>query len=182
MQNTLLDSFLKCRLHLYRMLGRIVRPEEIEDIVQETFVQSYAASRQQKIANPEAFMMKVAKNIALGYLRRADRKNCSIEEIEEEFLLDLDTTALKCQSQERFLSFCNAVATLPVSCRRVFILKKVYGLSVEEIGDLLGISKSTIEKHVGKGMAMVIEYMSESMSNSNVAAEPAENIRSTGAK
>ncbi len=47
------------------MVGRIVRPEEIEDIVQEAFVTSYAASRTQEIRNPQAFMMRVARNLAL---------------------------------------------------------------------------------------------------------------------
>jgi len=157
----LLDSFLACRSVLYRTVGRIVRPEEIEDIVQETFVLSYAASRNQKIRNPQAFMLRVARNIALDHIKSAGaRLNCSIEGLdEEEFSTQADMVELRCQSQERFLNFCRAVEQLPVSCRRVFILKKVYGLSLQEISDYLGLSTSTVEKHVAKGMFMVLQYM-----------------------
>ena len=158
-----LESFLGCRRLLIRMVGRIVRPEEIEDIVQEAFVLSYAASRTQELRNPEAFMMRVARNIALDHVGKADRRlNCSLDDIAEtDLVADIDTE-LSCQSQERFLEFCRAVSALPISCRRVFILKKVYGLSLGEISTHLGISSSTAEKHVAKGLAIVVEHMIKS--------------------
>jgi RNA polymerase sigma factor (sigma-70 family) len=155
-----LESFLDCRRLIARMVGRIVRPEEIEDIVQEAFVTSYAASRTQEIRNPQAFMMRVARNLAFDHVGRAERKlNCSLDDIDElELVSDLDTE-LSCQSEEKFLEFCRAVSHLPTSCRRVFILKKVYGLSLIEISKHLGISTSTAEKHVAKGLSIVMEHM-----------------------
>jgi RNA polymerase sigma-70 factor (ECF subfamily) len=158
--NTLLECYLGCRRRLTRMVGRIVRPEEIEDIVQEAFITSYAAARTQDIRDPQAFMMRVARNLALDHVGRAEhRLNCSLEELSERELLRDDDTALHCQSQERFLAFCRAVATLPLCCRRVFILKKVYGLSLNEIGEHLDLSVSTVEKHVAKGLALVMAQM-----------------------
>lgn len=156
----LLECFLASRKKISKMLGRMVRPDEIEDIVQETFVLSYAASRNQKIRNPQAFMMRVARNIALDHISRASSKNnCSIEEIDESTLIsDLDTE-LRYQSEERFLEFCRAVAVLPTNCRRAFILKKVYGLSLAEISQQMNLSTSTVEKHVAKGLMIVIEHM-----------------------
>lgn len=157
---SLTDSFLSCRWRLAKMVGRIVRPDEIEDIVQEAFVMSYAASRNQEIRNPKAFMMRVARNIALDHVGKAERKlNCSLEDIDEAAMPEGLDTELRCQSDERFLEFCRAVSALPTSCRRVFVLKKVYGLSLNEIGDYLGISTSTVEKHVAKGLSIVVEHM-----------------------
>jgi RNA polymerase sigma-70 factor (ECF subfamily) len=158
--NSLLESFLASRRRLARLVGRIVRPDEIEDIVQETFVLSYAASRSQNIRNPQAFMMRVARNIALKHVDRAGRRlNCSLDDVNEiDMVSDIDTE-LHCQSQERFLEFCRAVSELPIVCRRVFILKKVYGLSLDEVGDYLGISTSTVEKHVAKGLSIVTNHM-----------------------
>ena len=157
---SLLESFLASRRRLARLVGRIVRPDEIEDIVQETFVLSYAASRSQDIRNPEAFMMRVARNIALKHVDKAVRKlSCSFEDVSElDLISDMDTE-LHCQSQERFLEFCRAVSTLPIACRRVFIMKKIYGLKLDEISKHLGISTSTVEKHVAKGLAVVCEHM-----------------------
>lgn len=156
-----LENFLASRPSLFRLIGRILRPDEIEDIVQETFLLSYAASRNQKILNPRAFMMRTARNLALNQVMRAERKlNCSFDEIEStEALSQIDSVESRCQSEERFLVFCRAVAELPVACRRVFILKKVYGLSQAEIAEYLKLSPSTVEKHVAKGMLMTAQYM-----------------------
>jgi RNA polymerase sigma-70 factor (ECF subfamily) len=70
----LLEVFLGCRTLLAWMVGCLVRPDEIEDIVQETFMLSYAASRSQEIRDPQAFMIRVARNVALDHIKRADRK------------------------------------------------------------------------------------------------------------
>jgi RNA polymerase sigma factor (sigma-70 family) len=176
-----LESFLAARPLLMRVISRLVRPDEIEDIVQETFVLSYAAARKQQIFNPKAFMMRTARNIALNALSRAERKlNFSLDDLSDEDMADnLESVEGICQSQEHFLIFCRAVAELPVNCRRVFILKKVYGLSQQEIADYLKISPSTVEKHVAKGMFATARYMDQhGYDVDNTSAEARIGLRS----
>ncbi len=48
-------------------------------------------------------------------------------------------------------------ADCPTQCRRVFVLKKIYGLSQEEIAAELGIAQSTVEKHIAKGLLLCRE-------------------------
>ena len=157
----ILETFLAHRNALFRMIGRIVRPNEIEDIVQETFIHSYAASRNQQIHNPQAFMFRTARNLALNCVNRAEQRlNTSIEELDEfDFASDTDLLERQHHSEEMFVNFCRAVSSLPVHCRRVFILKKVYGLSQKEIASFLGISPSTVEKHIARGMTVTAEYL-----------------------
>lgn len=159
--SSLLESFLACKPLLFRLVGRIARPQEIEDIVQETFVNSYAASRKQKIHNPRAFMLKTARNIALNQLKGVSgARKVEIQEwIDEQFEVFEKSVEEQYESEERFLFFCRAVARLPASCRRVFVLIKVYGLSNREVADYLNLHSSTVEKHVAKGMVEVLNYM-----------------------
>jgi RNA polymerase sigma factor (sigma-70 family) len=161
--NNWLDSFLGNKPLLCRIVGRIVRPDDIEDIVQETFLHSFAASNRQPIDNPRAFMARTARNLALNHITRAEQRlNQSIEELvglEGEFEELTPTLESQHQGEEEFQSFCRAVAELPLVCRKVFILKKVYGLSQREIGRYLDIAESTVEKHVAKGLALVAAYM-----------------------
>lgn len=156
-----LESFLAHKPLLHRILGRMVRPDEIEDIVQETFLQSYTAARKQQIDNPRAFMARTATNIALNHLQRAEnRLNCSLEMTGESPLESVvESLEQQYQTREAFQEFCRAAASLPPVCRKVFILKKVYGMSQKEIAGYLGISSSTVEKHVAKGMLMVTRHM-----------------------
>lgn len=161
--NRWLDSFLGSKPLLCRIVGRIVRPDDIEDIVQETFLHSFAASNKQQIENPRAFMAKTARNLALNHVGRAEQRlNQSIEELvglDGEFEELTPSLESQHQSAEEFLVFCRAVAELPLVCRKVFILKKVYGLSQREIARYLGITESTVEKHVAKGLLLAADYM-----------------------
>jgi RNA polymerase sigma factor (sigma-70 family) len=157
----ILEAFLAHRNQLFRMIGRIVRPNEIEDIVQETFIHSYAAARNQQIHNPQAFMFRTARNLALNCVNRAEQRlNTSIEELDEfAFASEADVLERQHHSREMFRNFCRAVSSLPVHCRRVFILKKVYGLSQKEIASFLDIAPSTVEKHIARGMTVTAAYL-----------------------
>ena len=159
----LVTTFLESRTVLAHVVGRITRPHDIEDIVQETFIRSYEAAEKQPIRHPKSFMLRTARNLALNHVGKHDNK--LTDNIEDWSGSDVyvETASMESQfdSNERFLLFCRAVRMLPVQCRRVFILKKVYGLGQKEIAEFLGISQSTVEKHVAKGLLMCTEFMEE---------------------
>lgn len=161
MSKTWLESFMGNRPLLYKIIGRFVRPDEIEDIVQETFLHSYAASRKQAIHNPRAFLARTARNIALNHIELSENRLTQPLSgfTEEELAVHTRSLEEQYQSDETFLRFCRAVAILPSGCRRVFILRKVYGLSQKEIAERLTLSQSTVEKHVARGMLLTTEYM-----------------------
>jgi len=149
------------RAQIARVVSRVVGPSDIEDIVQETFVRSYEAELVQKIAHPRAFLLKTAWNLALNHVERADRRIVdSLEDLPDaEALSDGETVESQLESQERMLLFCRAVRDLPLQCRRAFLLKKVYGMSQRDIARYLGISESTVEKHVAKGILRCWTYL-----------------------
>jgi len=51
------------------------------------------------------------------------------------------------------------VRDLPLQCRRVFLLRKVYDLSYQEIAKRLEISVSTVEKHMLNGVTKCSAYL-----------------------
>jgi RNA polymerase sigma factor (sigma-70 family) len=158
-------TFTEFRSALTRLVARIVGPHSIEDIVQETFIRSYEASRKQTINHPRSFMWKIAKNLALNHLQNANNKlTINVADFGDPDVYlptEVVEAELEFESRERFLVFCRAVQRLPLQCRRVFILKKVYGLPQKEIAARLEISESTVEKQVAKGLLVCAEYMAE---------------------
>ena len=56
-------------------------------------------------------------------------------------------------------AFRRAIATLSPQCRKVFILRKVHGLSHQEIADRMGLSVSTTSKHLAKALERCDAYM-----------------------
>lgn len=151
----LLDQVFGYRAALQKYLRKFTAgAEDVEDLVQEAYVRVCALSPVQVVDSPRALLFRIARNLAVDRARQkaahatddvADFEplNVSSEEAEPDEQVDL---------RRRFESFCAAVDSLPPLCRRVFVLRKVYQLSHAEIAQVLGLSHSTIEKHVAKGL------------------------------
>ncbi len=153
-RSELVDVFLNYRTQLRRAVSGIVRSDDIDDIVQETFIKSYEADLKQDIKYERTYMLRTARNLAINHVSRAcERSNISMEECNE-YDSNLMGSHLETlfESKERFFHFCRATDMLSNEVKRVFILKKVYGLSQKEISCRLGISESMVEKHVAKGL------------------------------
>jgi RNA polymerase sigma-70 factor (ECF subfamily) len=150
----LLEQVLGHRTALQKYLRKFTAgAEDVEDLVQEAYVRVCAMSPAQVDA-PRALLFSIARNLAVDRARQklshatddvADFEplNVSSQEAEPDEQVDL---------RRRFESFCGVVDSLPPVCRRVFVLRKVYQLSHAEIAQVLGLSHSTIEKHVAKGL------------------------------
>jgi len=158
----LLAVFLGCRSSLTRLVGRIVNRHDVDDILQEAFMRSYEAAGKATIRNPRAFLLRTATNLALNHVSRASNNlNAQTEDqsLPEVYQLTAESPESQLDANRRFITFCRAVGGLPEQCRHAFFLKKVYGLSQQEIADRLGIAQSTVEKHLAKGLMMCREYV-----------------------
>lgn len=162
-EQKLTDIFLKYRRILGKMVGRIVKPHDIEDIVQETFVRAYENRLKHDISHPKTYLYNTARNLALNHIAK---KSYSQEQTVGDFELSdvfegTETLETQMQSKEKFQFFCRAVRDLPAQCRRVFILKRVYGLSQKEIAGYMGISERTVEGHIAKGAVRCAQYLKD---------------------
>ena len=156
----LLLDFIRYKPNLRRLLSRIVEPQDTDDILQETYIRVCAASQKTEILNTRSFMLKTAQNLAFNHVTTAYHRHIQLEDFScpdvHQLTEDLES---QLEADERFLGFCRAVRALPLQCRRAFILRKVYGLSQQEIARYLDISESTVEKHVAKGLLLSRESM-----------------------
>lgn len=178
---------MSLRKALESVVRGIVPPKEIEDIVQETYVRACQAERVTEIRTPRSFLYKTARNLAIDYAKRAETRLTIDEDVSEETWLDLhempDHTLEQACSDEEFSIFCDAVRHLPTECRKTFVLKKVYGYSQREIAEELGLSQSTIEKHVAQGVKRCSHYITQrTLSSSNSAALGSFELAKSGGK
>jgi len=161
-QDNLHTSFMAVRQLMHRVISRIVPPREVEDIVQETYVRICQIDNKDNIKQPRSFLLKTAKNIAFDYLKRAEvRLVESVDNIAEleSFASAEDATFEQVATDKEFSQYCQAIRQLPVQCRKVFVLKKVYGYSQKEIAQKLAISESTVEKHIAVGVKRCTYFM-----------------------
>ena len=156
------NVFMSCRSSLKRYIARFVHhPQDIEDIVHETFLRTYAAEIKTQIQSPKAFLFRTARNLSLKHLSKSSFKLTDyLGDMElSEVLIDEVSTENRVEAEEKFAVFCKAVRQLPSQCRRAYILRKVYGLSHKEIAEHLDISTNTVEKHLANGILRCSEFM-----------------------
>lgn len=157
-----LKQIFRHRGALHRYLRRFTSgAEDVEDLVQETYVRMYALQEFWKVDSPRALLFRIAHNMAVERARRQTTQ--ATDSVADFELLNVYSSEAPADEQidarRRFESFCAAVDRLPPLCRRVFVLRKVYRLSHDEIAEVLGVSHSTIEKHVAKGLPRCRDYM-----------------------
>lgn len=161
--NGVFSAFQLHQEALRRYISRLVRrPHDIDDIAQETFLRAYNAekSHEQGIDQPKSFLFRIAHNVAITNLTRKSRQmmDC-LEEASEGMLTPplIDEVI----ARQTIGIYCEAVAQLPTQCRRVFLMRKVHGMSHRDIAEQLGISHRTVEKHVAKGSRDCERYVRE---------------------
>lgn len=159
--------YLSVRRLLARSVSRLVPPHDVEDIVQETYVRVCQVKKPEAIQCPRSFLLRTARNLALDHIKRADNRlvfNTQHEDpgtTADELTDGDDQTFRHAASDQEFALFCEAVRQLPVHCRKVFVLKKVYGYSQKEIAKQLQISESTVEKHIASGMQRCAGFITQ---------------------
>jgi RNA polymerase sigma-70 factor (ECF subfamily) len=159
-----LSQIFRHRAALHRYLQRVTSgAEDIEDLVQETYVRVYALPDYRAVESSKALLFRIAHNLAIERARRQrTQATDSMADLEQLNVFSSEAPAdEQLDAHRRFESFCAAVDRLPPLCRRVFVLRKVYKLSHAEISEVLGVSHSTIEKHVAKGLLRCRDYLRE---------------------
>jgi RNA polymerase sigma factor (sigma-70 family) len=154
---------------LKRFLRRFMSNfHDVEDICQETILRALEAEKSREINEPRAFLFGVTKNIVRKKLDKESRTVIDFIEdfTPQEYLAEEPGVEETIDSRRQMQIFTAAVATLPQQCQRVFVMKKVYGYSHKEIAKQLGISISTVEKHVATGLKRCGDYMDKKQGQS----------------
>lgn len=164
-------AYSRLRVSLARYASRYFRRhQEIEDVVQEAFLRVLEAEQHRNIQVTDAYIYRTVHNLALKTIDKKDYKFTDTvgDAVPQSVLLETPSLEEQYESQERFGQFCRAVRQLPVKCQRVFILRRIYGLSPDEIAERMGISVKTVEAHLTKAIVRCTDYMKEQEMTSGV--------------
>ncbi len=154
----LIDAVLPGAVRYRALATRLVGAADAEDLVQEAYAKLLCAPDWRGICNPVGFTMRVVHNLALDRLRRA--RIIRIDQIAAADLMEIrydgpDALAVLSGKTE-LAALVAAVDRLPSQCRKVVRMRKFDGLAPQAIADSLGLSVSTVEKHLAKGLAMLV--------------------------
>lgn len=136
-------------------------PQDIDDLSQEAFLRAYQFAREQEVTHPKSLLLKIARNTAISELRTRSRSLVDFVDGDDldEHPCDSGSAEDAAIAREVLGLYCQAITTLPPQCRKVYLMRKVYGMSHKEIADTLGISRKTVENHLTKGIQLCDTYL-----------------------
>lgn len=125
------------------------------DVLQETWLRILKLDPHSPIDNPRSLFFRIAVNLVIDHKRKAAREAHHV--IEEGLQNNIPDQAPSLEtvvfSKQQFAALHAAVAALPPKRRTVFLMLKRDHKTYAEVAAALGISESSVLKHMVKAIA-----------------------------
>jgi RNA polymerase sigma-70 factor (ECF subfamily) len=153
---------------LLRRLRYLVQsPEDAEEIAQLAFMRMVEAGAGIDGLNCEyAFLVRVARNLAIDHLRRGTLsqrifKSTDLETAERcgEFLHPFDDAESVYHDRDMLMKIDRALSALPPKCRAAFLMSRGEDKSHVEIAQIMGLSVSMVEKYMRRAMSHIRDHL-----------------------
>ncbi len=150
---------------LFSFIFRILKDEaEAEDIVQEVFVKIWESREKlvdYKLLN--SYIFTIAYNNSIDLIRKRINNSKYLEHLKYSSIFQISTTTTSdVEFNELNDQVNNLISNLPERQKQVYLLHREEGLTYPEIAKKLGISKNTVENHMGKAL----KYLHQNLDNS----------------
>ena len=132
-------------------------PNLASDLVQESFLRLGEQMHKESIDNPSAYLYRISHNLLVNHQRQqAQRRTDSLP---FEAMGEIEDPALSLEeqvSQQRLLALLRSTLDeLPLRTRQIYQLCRLEGMTHQEAAKHLGISTSSVQKH----LAIAVEYV-----------------------
>ena len=159
---------IRDRALTHHIRGLVRRPDDVEDLVQETFIKAFAAL--DSYAPQFAFstwLYKIASNHAIDYLRKRRVPTVSIDKPVQtkdgEVQMELPDTTYHPDhdlvDKQRRQILHDAVEDLPEKYRRVIVMRHQQDMAYEEIADALGLPLGTVKAHIFRARELLNKFL-----------------------
>jgi RNA polymerase sigma-70 factor (ECF subfamily) len=152
------------RLRSY--LTRVLKSEaDAEDVAQEAFLRLHRRGELADYDQPKAVLFKTAYRLALNKVR--SRRSSAVDRaaplVDDQVLPPAPALSAEAEivAREQEHAYARALDSLPARCRQVIELRTVQELSYKQMSDTLGISVSTLEKHLVRGKRVCAEALAD---------------------
>ena len=154
---SLADAYFEQRDALARFLrARLGASADVEDLLQDLYLKVSQVDPGTDVREPRAFLYKLASNLLMDRRRSglraaardgAWRQTTHVEGLTED-IDDAPSAEAVVAGRERLAALIRALDSLPSKTAVIFRMHKLDGLSYAEVATGLGISRSSVEKHM----------------------------------
>lgn len=159
-KNTLVTGLVRShREQLRRFLRTRVRnTADVPDIIQEVFLRLLRVPNHEAIRSPEAYLFTVARHVAQQHMLRENAAPVSAElkdMLAEMNAVHVGDPALEVSAQQCMEELERALERLSPKARATFLFHRRDGLTLEEIGARLGVSRPMAKKYLAKALVQI---------------------------
>lgn len=149
------------RLRRY-LAARLRNSADMSDFVQEVFLRLLRVDRHESIRNPAAYVMMVACHV----LHQHTLRSAVAPELSSalDILVDLQTAietdpAAQLDVQRRLQALDRKLESLSPNVHATFVLHRRDGMTLDEIAEQLGVSRSMVKKYLSKAVFQCREQL-----------------------
>ncbi len=162
---SLLATYLEKRDVLLRYIAASCRDAALaEDIIQDLYVKLSGLETEPVVDNPSGYLFRMANNIYLNRLRalKSERTRdhawqaTSFENVGGDAIADEPTPEARISGRQQMARLKAAIDALPERTRAIFRLHKLDGLTQTQVAAQLGISISSVEKHLASALKTLV--------------------------
>jgi RNA polymerase sigma factor (sigma-70 family) len=152
---------------------RLVAAADVEDIVQECYCRLAQLPDVAQVALPRAYFFTMARNLARRQRQRARvvRIEAMADTIDAHLVSDQPSPERIAAGRQELERVQAALSTLSDRARRIFLMRKVDGLSQKEIARALCVSEAVVENEASRSLRAILKLMTD--------AEPEQSPHST---
>lgn len=134
--------------------------DDLDDLVSEVLTRAYANPRWQQVDKGRAYLFTIARNLLVDGARR--QKVVAFDTIVEFEALQssYDFSAHLC-ARDQLRKLQPVLDGLPPQARRVFVARRLHEKPMAQIADEMGLSVSTVEKHLGVALAAFMRALAQ---------------------
>jgi RNA polymerase sigma-70 factor (ECF subfamily) len=150
--------------------------QDIDDVIQEAYCRLAAMEDVTHVGNGRAYLFQTTRNIVLEQVRRSKIVRIdNVTDIAALSILDeappLDRVVAGAHELQRVEEL---IKRLPLKCRRVFVLRRIHGVSQREIAQRLGITQAAVEKQAARSLKLILKAMAGSDETNDEVGESGE--------
>lgn len=155
--------FVEIQPRLERVIRRrIGDPQMAQDLAQDLYLRFQRMAAQ--LPNEDEarrYLMRMATNAAIDHLRSEKCRMQLLVGVLNLFDGHAPDPAERTETHEQYRLLDQALAGLPPICGDILYLSRIEGLTHAEIGEKLGLSKSSIEKYVMRALKACRQRLEE---------------------
>lgn len=154
-ESPLIESYRMNERDLVRFLARRLKCIfTAHDLAHEIYLKLHSLDDAVAIGNPKAYLFRIAANLATDHLRTENRRSAILAEAHDMLWGGTAETTPEQSliAREELARLRAAVAELSPTSRQIFFLNRFGGKTQREIAAAMGVSLTTVEKHIRKAL------------------------------